>query len=116
MPAGDVERLVIYQIGALQGIATANGTAVSHVKIHGALSNMACVDTDLAMAIARGIKAVDPSLIFLVPICSERSEEHTSELQSLMRISYAVLCLKKKKINATHIRLSTLHHISDANA
>src|SRR3546814_1066452 len=29
---------------------------------------------------------------------SERSEEHTSELQSLMRISYAVFCLKKKKI------------------
>src|SRR3546814_937032 len=28
----------------------------------------------------------------------ERSEEHTSELQSLMRISYAVFCLKKKKI------------------
>src|SRR3546814_6805124 len=28
-----------------------------------------------------------------------RSEEHTSELQSLMRISYAVLCLKKKKLN-----------------
>src|SRR3546814_11501430 len=31
---------------------------------------------------------------------SERSEEHTSELQSLMRISYAVFCLKKKK--STH--------------
>src|SRR3546814_20030595 len=30
-----------------------------------------------------------------------RSEEHTSELQSLMRISYAVFCLKKKKINPT---------------
>src|SRR3546814_4962391 len=30
---------------------------------------------------------------------SARSEEHTSELQSLMRISYAVFCLKKKKIN-----------------
>src|SRR3546814_9638786 len=29
-----------------------------------------------------------------------RSEEHTSELQSLMRISYAVFCLKKKKMNA----------------
>src|SRR3546814_4873610 len=29
--------------------------------------------------------------------CEERSEEHTSELQSLMRISYAVFCLKKKK-------------------
>src|SRR3546814_4831768 len=30
-----------------------------------------------------------------------RSEEHTSELQSLMRISYAVFCLKKKKENTT---------------
>src|SRR3546814_4542194 len=29
--------------------------------------------------------------------CDSRSEEHTSELQSLMRISYAVFCLKKKK-------------------
>src|SRR3546814_5352605 len=29
--------------------------------------------------------------------CEQRSEEHTSELQSLMRISYAVFCLKKKK-------------------
>src|SRR3546814_3551590 len=32
-----------------------------------------------------------------------RSEEHTSELQSLMRISYAVLCLKKKKTNPTSL-------------
>src|SRR3546814_8169312 len=32
----------------------------------------------------------------------ERPEEHTSELQSLMRISYAVFCLKKKKKNTTH--------------
>src|SRR3546814_4978755 len=31
----------------------------------------------------------------------KRSEEHTSELQSLMRISYAVFCLKKKKHNST---------------
>src|SRR3546814_3399284 len=32
----------------------------------------------------------------------ERSEEHTSELQSLMRISYAVFCLKKKKQHNKH--------------
>src|SRR3546814_4800746 len=31
------------------------------------------------------------------PVCRPRSEEHTSELQSRMRISYAVLCLEKKK-------------------
>src|SRR3546814_3984558 len=36
-----------------------------------------------------------------------RSEEHTSELQSLMRISYAVFCLKKKKTNNTNN-----HHIT----
>src|SRR3546814_8337745 len=34
----------------------------------------------------------------------ERSEEHTSELQSLMRISYAVFCLKKKKKQQTTTR------------
>src|SRR3546814_2532211 len=37
-----------------------------------------------------------------------RSEEHTSELQSLMRISYAVFCLKKKK-NKNHMTL-TIHN------
>src|SRR3546814_6011420 len=36
-----------------------------------------------------------------------RSEEHTSELQSLMRISYAVFCLKKKKKNNTTHKLQT---------
>src|SRR3546814_6093790 len=34
---------------------------------------------------------------------ASRSEEHTSELQSLMRISYAVFCLTKKKRHTTHI-------------
>src|SRR3546814_8993954 len=37
------------------------------------------------------------SLGIVVPPVLARSEEHTSELQSLMRISYAVFCLKKKK-------------------
>src|SRR3546814_8678148 len=41
------------------------------------------------------------STVSSVPI--RRSEEHTSELQSLMRISYAVFCLKKKKQNKEHI-------------
>jgi len=71
MPAGDVERMVIYQIGALQAIAAANGLKVTHLKTHGALGNMAAVDADLAMAVARAMKAVDPSLIFLVPTGSE---------------------------------------------
>src|SRR3546814_4775622 len=39
-----------------------------------------------------------------------RSEEHTSELQSLMRISYAVFCLKKKKKNPTREHNITINH------
>src|SRR3546814_10874140 len=35
------------------------------------------------------------------PLINDRSEEHTSELQSLMRTSYAVFCLKKKKDDTT---------------
>src|SRR3546814_1540402 len=46
-----------------------------------------------------------------VGFVSSRSEEHTSELQSLMRISYAVFCLKKKNIiNKTNKKTS---HASD---
>src|SRR3546814_8322280 len=40
-----------------------------------------------------------------------RSEEHTSELQSLMRLSYAVFCLKKKKQEYTISNNSTISHI-----
>src|SRR3546814_2539286 len=44
----------------------------------------------------RRIEAVERCTVAVAPA---RSEEHTSELQSLMRISYAVFCLKKKKKN-----------------
>src|SRR3546814_5486637 len=40
-------------------------------------------------------------------IFTSRSEEHTSELQSLMRISYAVFCLKKKKKKITYVNEHT---------
>src|SRR3546814_9996402 len=40
-----------------------------------------------------------PATVGLLP---QRSEEHTSELQSLMRISYAVFCLKKKTVQIQH--------------
>src|SRR3546814_4110114 len=46
---------------------------------------------------------------------THRSEEHTSELQSLMRISYAVFCLKKKKYNQSKIRKKTPLPLIDSN-
>jgi 5-oxoprolinase (ATP-hydrolysing) subunit A len=66
LKASEIENLVAYQIGALQAIATAAGYKVTHVKAHGALSNVACVDDMTANAIASAIKAVDANLIFVV--------------------------------------------------
>jgi 5-oxoprolinase (ATP-hydrolysing) subunit A len=66
MKASEIENLVAYQIGALQAIATAAGHKVTHVKVHGALSNVACEDDMTARALASAIKAVDPNLIFVV--------------------------------------------------
>src|SRR3546814_3472484 len=53
---------------------------------------------------------------FVLEVILHRSEEHTSELQSLMRISYAVFCLKKKKNNI--LTMQTKHnneqHLADS--
>jgi UPF0271 protein len=63
MDPSEVEDSLIAQIGALAAIAKAEGGALQHVKAHGALYNMAARDRALADAIARAIKAFDPSLI-----------------------------------------------------
>lgn len=67
----EIEKMLIYQVGAIQGMARACGAEVSHYKIHGALANMACEDERLALAAARAVKAVAPELIFLVMPNSE---------------------------------------------
>src|SRR3546814_4736180 len=62
-------------------------------------------------AVAECFGDVDAAHILGVGQIGKRSEEHTSELQSLMRISYAVFCLKKKKSNLTYTHLR-LHETS----
>src|SRR3546814_3416743 len=52
-----------------------------------------------AEAVAGGTPITATSSVLQMTPKAMRSEEHTSELQSLMRISYAVFCLKKKKKN-----------------
>jgi len=60
---GEAYDLVLYQIGALAGFVRAAGGGLTHVKPHGALYNMACLDSPLALSIARAVKAFDPRLI-----------------------------------------------------
>jgi UPF0271 protein len=64
---GEIERLVAYQIGAANALATYAGARLGHVKIHGALSNIAADDEMIARVIARAVKAVAPNLAFLAP-------------------------------------------------
>ena len=56
---------VIYQIGALQGLAAAAGTRVRYVKPHGALYNTIADDAVQADAVIAAIRAVDPGLILM---------------------------------------------------
>ena len=56
---------VIYQIGALKGIAAAAGATVRYVKPHGALYNRIAHDAKQGQAVIDGIKAVDPSLVLM---------------------------------------------------
>lgn len=61
----DLRADVIYQIGALQGLARAAGTRVSYVKPHGALYNTIARDERQARAVIEAMLAVDPSLVLM---------------------------------------------------
>ncbi|SSC65532.1 LamB/YcsF family protein [Ciceribacter selenitireducens] len=63
--AGEIERLVAYQIGAAQALSTYAGHPITHVKAHGALGNLTQQDESVARAVNNAIKAVDPSLVCL---------------------------------------------------
>lgn len=63
--SSDLVADVIYQIGALQGLAQAAGTTVKYVKPHGALYNTIAQDKRQATDVINAIKAIDPSLVLL---------------------------------------------------
>src|SRR3546814_3698149 len=91
------DRYIVDRLSSLDGVA--------QVRIGGRQRYAMRVWLDSAAMAARGITANDVESALRAENVElpagriERSEEHTSELQSLMRISYAVFCLKKKKKN-----------------
>jgi len=62
---------VLYQVGALAAMARAESLPLHHVKLHGALYNMAAKDHALARSIFEGIRSFDPNLTMLVLSGSE---------------------------------------------
>ncbi len=71
LSAQEITAMIQYQIGALSAFCTAYGIKLQHVKPHGALYNMAVKDGQIAEAICKGIRAVDPGLILLGPAHSQ---------------------------------------------
>src|SRR3546814_1523372 len=89
------------------------GPAVLRHRVHGPLAlrehgnlSRRGIETDRDDADPGRFRGLDGE----VPV--SRSEEHTSELQSLMRISYAVFCLKKKNINKSISNKDIPQHVS----
>ncbi|SEH26926.1 5-oxoprolinase subunit PxpA [Rhizobium sp. NFR12] len=66
---------VIYQIGALQGLAKAAGTRVTYVKPHGALYNTIAIDARQAADVIAAIRAIDPSLVLMALAGSQLVEQ-----------------------------------------
>lgn len=65
MSPSEVEYMVAYQIGALQGLAAYAGCKVTHLKAHGSLNNMAAENLELARAIGRAMKTIDRGMIYV---------------------------------------------------
>src|SRR3546814_7105092 len=100
----------LYALGALSAAgADAFGEGGRKFDTHEALAEALRADIAafLGTDFAAGASAASPSgggeklAAEAAPTGADRSEEHTSELQSLMRISYAVFCLQKKQKTST---------------
>src|SRR3546814_10777034 len=90
------------QISRLIG-TTKTTIAAIRDRTHWNIANITPKDpVTLGLCSQRELDALVAAVAKKAGVVPERSEEHTSELQSLMRISYAVFCLKKKKKRNTH--------------
>lgn len=65
MPSGAIERLVLYQVSALEGFVGSRGGLLSHVKPHGALYHAAAHSAEVARAIAEGVRRAGGNLILV---------------------------------------------------
>jgi UPF0271 protein len=84
----EIKGYVIYQIGALQAFAKAQGLKVEHVKPHGALYLMAVEDEKISEAIVEAIAGVDKDLIF-VALAGSKGERMTKIGEKVgLRVAY----------------------------
>ncbi|WP_158814696.1 LamB/YcsF family protein [Methylocapsa sp. S129] len=85
----DIEKIIVYQVGAAIAVAAAAGWRVTHVKTHGSMGNMAMVDPALADAIAKAVHTVDRDLILVVMPALELEKAGMKRDLALAREIYA---------------------------
>lgn len=66
LSAAELTHLITYQLGAAQAMAGAVGASVRHLKLHGALANMAAEDIQMALTCYRAARAVAPQIVIMV--------------------------------------------------
>jgi len=89
MAQDEVTALLLYQIGALQAIARGQGLSVRHVKLHGALSNMASEEAHYAEAYVAAARAADPEIIVVAMTTTELEKAVVRAGMPLARELYA---------------------------
>ena len=85
----EVRTLVRYQVGALAAIARAHGLALSHVKLHGALANMASEDEAIARPFIEAVAAFDPELAVIAMAATALERTAVAHPHPLVREIYA---------------------------
>jgi UPF0271 protein len=89
LPPHEIFTVVVYQLGAMRALAHSLGATIRHVKPHGALYNMAAKSEEMADAIVRAMKAVDPHLILFAPAHSALSRIATASEVHVAREVFA---------------------------
>jgi len=86
----EVESIVIYQIGALQGFATANGATLSYVKPHGGLYNDMMKDERIFKAVATAVSRVNPKLKVMILSMVDTSKHEAIAQELGLELIYEV--------------------------
>ncbi|MCB2093971.1 MAG: LamB/YcsF family protein [Rhodobacteraceae bacterium] len=81
MPADSLQNAIRYQLGAARAVAAAAGGELRHVKLHGALANMASRDGDLARICYEAVRDFDPKLVIMV-LAATAMEEVVKDMGS----------------------------------
>ena len=89
LTADEVRTLVRYQVGALAAIARAHGLDLSHVKLHGALGNMASEDDAIARPFIEAVAAFDATLPVITMAATALERAAASHPHPLVREIYA---------------------------